>query len=70
MSVARLALTERALPAVRPVHVAVDLNDIVVRTSVGSGLADEVAGCVVALQADEDLLVVSPQLFDLRRPAL
>lgn len=51
--VGRLAFTARALPVVRPVYFSVGGDDVVVRTSAGSGLADEVTGSVVALQADQ-----------------
>jgi hypothetical protein len=51
--VGRLVFTARALPAVRPVCFSVDGDDIVIRTAARSGLADEVVGCVVALQADQ-----------------
>jgi nitroimidazol reductase NimA-like FMN-containing flavoprotein (pyridoxamine 5'-phosphate oxidase superfamily) len=51
--VGRLVFTARDLPAVRPVYFSVDGDDIVVRTAARSGLADEVTGSVVALQADQ-----------------
>lgn len=50
----RVAFTERALPAIRPVNHLVDAGDIIVRTHGGSGLLGRtLASEVVAYEADE-----------------
>jgi hypothetical protein len=52
ISVGRIVYSDRALPFVVPVNFVLDGMDIVIRTSVRSGLISNVPGHVVAFEAD------------------
>jgi hypothetical protein len=51
--VGRVVFTEGALPAIRPVHFAVDGDDLVFRVVADKRLAAALHGTVVAFEADE-----------------
>jgi nitroimidazol reductase NimA-like FMN-containing flavoprotein (pyridoxamine 5'-phosphate oxidase superfamily) len=50
----RVVFTHRALPAIRPVNHIVDNGDIIIRSSLGSGITSAAGdGMVVAYEADQ-----------------
>ncbi|MEU8246647.1 pyridoxamine 5'-phosphate oxidase family protein [Nonomuraea sp. NPDC048916] len=51
--IGRIVFTDRALPAVQPVTFALDGENIVIRTGVGSKLAAATRHAVVAFEVDE-----------------
>ncbi len=54
MPFGRVVFTHRALPAIRPVNHIVDNGDIIIRSSLGSGITSAAGdGMVVAYEADQ-----------------
>jgi hypothetical protein len=51
MTIGRLVFTERALPVIQPVYVAVERPHVLLRSITGAGLGSLVDGSVVALEA-------------------
>lgn len=51
-AIGRLAYTQAALPAVRPVSFTLSGEEVLIPVRVGSALADAVRGAVVAFEAD------------------
>lgn len=50
---ARIAFTERGLPAIQPVNFTVDGSNAIIRTSGGGKLAAVITGAMVAFEADQ-----------------
>ncbi|MDN3029004.1 pyridoxamine 5'-phosphate oxidase family protein [Streptomyces sp. S.PB5] len=53
VSVGRIAYTDRALPAIRPVNFALQDGRLFIRVEPGDGLAAAVSDTVVAFEADD-----------------
>ena len=51
--IGRIVFTEQALPAVQPVHYALDGDSVVIRTTVGSKLAAAARNAIVAFEVDK-----------------
>ncbi|MFD2080882.1 Nitroimidazol reductase NimA, pyridoxamine 5'-phosphate oxidase superfamily [Actinopolymorpha cephalotaxi] len=51
--IGRIVFTEQALPAVQPVHYALDGDSVVIRTTVGSKLAAAARNSIVAFEVDQ-----------------
>jgi Predicted flavin-nucleotide-binding protein len=50
--VGRVVFTDRALPAIQPVNFALDREDVIIRTPIGSKLGMAMRGAIVAFEAD------------------
>jgi uncharacterized protein len=52
-SIGRIVFTERALPAIQPVHFATSQGDVIIQTPAGSKLAAAARNAVVAFEVDD-----------------
>ncbi|WP_203433154.1 pyridoxamine 5'-phosphate oxidase family protein [Jiangella asiatica] len=51
--IGRIVFTEAALPAIQPVNFVLDGDDVIIRTGVGSKLAQAARSAVVAFEGDQ-----------------
>jgi nitroimidazol reductase NimA-like FMN-containing flavoprotein (pyridoxamine 5'-phosphate oxidase superfamily) len=52
VTLGRVVFTDRALPAIQPVHFVVDGDDVIISTAPGSKLAAATCGAIVAFETD------------------
>lgn len=52
VTLGRVVFTERALPAVKPVHFVLDDEDVIIATAPGCSLATAAHGMIVAFEVD------------------
>jgi nitroimidazol reductase NimA-like FMN-containing flavoprotein (pyridoxamine 5'-phosphate oxidase superfamily) len=52
VTLGRVVFTERALPAIQPVHFVLDGDDVIIAATPGSKLASATRGTIVAFEAD------------------
>jgi nitroimidazol reductase NimA-like FMN-containing flavoprotein (pyridoxamine 5'-phosphate oxidase superfamily) len=53
VTLGRVVFTDRALPAIQPVHFVLDGNDVIIATTPGSKLAAATRGAIVAFETDQ-----------------
>lgn len=51
--IGRIVFTEAALPAIQPVNFVLDRDDVIIRTGMGSKLAQAARSAVVAFETDD-----------------
>ncbi|MCW2945282.1 MAG: hypothetical protein JWR24_1999 [Actinoallomurus sp.] len=52
VTLGRVVFTDRALPAIQPVHFVLDGDDVIIAATPGSKLASATRGTIVAFEAD------------------
>ena len=52
VTLGRVVFTDRALPAIQPVHFVLDGDDVIIATTPGSKLASAMRGAIVAFETD------------------